>query len=55
MPPALAERCIKAGCPPGGTVLDPFAGSGTTLAAARKLGRKSSTVQDGFDFGEAAL
>lgn len=35
MPPALAERCIKAGCRPGGTVLDPFNGSGTTgLAAA---------------------
>lgn len=36
MPPALAERCILAGCKPGGTVLDPFSGSGTTgLAAAR--------------------
>src|SRR5690606_12985255 len=29
-PPELAERCILAGCPKGGTVLDPFAGSGTT-------------------------
>ena len=28
-PPALAERCITAGCPEGGTVLDPFGGSGT--------------------------
>ncbi len=28
-PPALAERCITAGCPTGGTVLDPFGGSGT--------------------------
>ncbi len=28
-PPALAERCITAGCPVGGTVLDPFGGSGT--------------------------
>jgi DNA modification methylase len=50
MPPALAERCIKAGCPPGGTVLDPFAGSGTTLAAARKLGRKSVGIELNPDY-----
>lgn len=36
----LPIRCIKAGCRPGGTVLDPFSGSGTTGAAARSLGRK---------------
>lgn len=36
----LPIRCIKAGCKPGGTVLDPFSGSGTTGAAARKLSRK---------------
>lgn len=40
MPPALAERCIKAGCKSGGTVLDPFSGSGTTGLAAARLGRK---------------
>ena len=40
MPTTLAEPCIKAGCPDGGTVLDPFAGSGTTLAVALELGRK---------------
>ena len=38
-PPALCERPIKSMCPPGGTVLDPFAGSGTTLAVATGLGR----------------
>jgi DNA modification methylase len=37
-PPSLIEPCIKAGCPAGGTVLDPFAGSGTTLEVARRLG-----------------
>jgi site-specific DNA-methyltransferase (adenine-specific) len=41
MPPDLAETCIRAGCPEGGTVLDPFAGSGTTLAAAAELGRSA--------------
>lgn len=36
MPLALADRCVRAGCPEGGTVLDLFSGSGTTgLAAAR--------------------
>lgn len=41
MPPDLVEPCIKAGCQEGGTVLDPFAGSGTTLAVAAKLGRNA--------------
>jgi DNA modification methylase len=40
MPPALAERCILAGCRPGGVVLDPFSGSGTTGLAASRHGRR---------------
>ena len=39
MPSALVEPCIKAGCPEGGVVLDPFTGSGTTGAVAIGLGR----------------
>jgi DNA modification methylase len=39
-PEELPRRCITAGCPPNGTVLDPFAGSGTTLAVARLHSRK---------------
>ncbi len=37
-PPALVETCLKAGCPSGGLVLDPFLGSGTTAVVAEGLG-----------------
>lgn len=39
-PAELVETPIKAGCPPGGVVLDPFVGSGTTALVARRLGRR---------------
>ncbi len=39
-PPKLVEPCILAGCPEGGLVLDPFAGSGTTGAVAIAHGRR---------------
>lgn len=65
----LPIRCIKAGCKPGGTVLDPFSGSGTTGVAAQQLGRRYIGVdlnsayhdlavprfaQGVLDFGEAS-
>ncbi|MCC7107641.1 MAG: site-specific DNA-methyltransferase [Chloroflexi bacterium] len=37
-PPKLIEPCIKAGCPAGGVVLDPFGGSFTTAEVALELG-----------------
>lgn len=39
-PPDLARRCIAAGCPEGGTVLDPFSGAGTTGMAALEQDKK---------------
>jgi DNA modification methylase len=44
-PPKLIEPCILAGCPPNGTVLDPFAGSGTTAATANSLGRNAIAIE----------
>jgi modification methylase len=38
-PPALIRPLIEASCPPGGIVLDPFLGMGTTAVEAHRLGR----------------
>jgi DNA modification methylase len=44
-PPDLIQPCILAGCPKGGTVLDPFGGAGTTGLVAERLGRNSILVE----------
>jgi DNA modification methylase len=44
-PEALVQPCILAGCPEGGTVLDPFVGSGTTALVANTLGRKAIGIE----------
>ncbi len=44
-PEKLVELMVLAGCPEGGTVFDPFAGSGTTLAVANKLGRHAIGIE----------
>ena len=44
-PPALIEPCILAGCPVGGVVLDPFAGSGTTAEVSAQNGRDSVMIE----------
>jgi DNA modification methylase len=49
-PEELVRRCILAGCPPGGVVLDPFIGSGTTAAVARKLGRNCVGIELNEEF-----
>ncbi len=45
MPPALAELCIKGGCPLGGTTLDPFSGAGTTCLVADRLQRHGIGIE----------
>jgi len=48
MPEGLADFFIRAASPPGGVVMDPFAGSGTTVVVARRLGR----LAGGFELHE---
>jgi DNA modification methylase len=45
MPEELARLCILAGCPAGGTVLDPFAGAGTTLKVAEENGCRAVGIE----------
>jgi DNA modification methylase len=49
-PPELVRRPILATVPEGGTVLDPFFGSGTTALMARRLGRKAVGVELSEDY-----
>lgn len=53
-PEELPKRCILAGCPEGGTVLDPFLGSGTTVAVAISLGRKGIGIELNPEYAELA-
>jgi DNA modification methylase len=53
-PPALVEPCIKAGCPAGGTVLDPFLGTGTTALVADRLGRSAIGIELNPAYAEMA-
>ena len=53
-PPKMAETCLLAGCPPGGVVLDPFLGSGTTAAVARQLGRHYIGIELNPDYCKLA-
>lgn len=43
-PEQLAEFFIRSFCPPGGTCMDIFGGSGTTAAVAKRLGRNCITI-----------
>ena len=44
-PSALVERCLSCGCPAGGSVLDPFVGSGTTMTVALRMNRNVTGIE----------
>ena len=53
-PEEIPRRCIRAGCPKGGLVLDPFAGSGTTGYVAVSLGRRFLGIELKSEYAEMA-
>ncbi len=54
MPPEVAATCILAGVPEGGSVLDPFAGAGTTGLVADQLQRNAVLIELNGDYAEMA-
>ncbi len=54
MPARLAEPMIRASCRPGGTVLDPFGGAGTTALAADRLQRNAILIELNPEYAEIA-
>lgn len=52
-PEAIVEPLIINACPPGGVVLDPFAGSGTTGYVAQRLGRSAILIEKNPDYFKA--
>lgn len=54
-PDELVERCLEIGCPEGGTVLDPFVGSGTTVRVANAMNRSGIGIELNPDFCKYAV
>lgn len=54
-PERLVEPCILAGCPEGGTVLDPFTGSGTTGVVAKHLHRNFIGIEINPEYRKMAV
>lgn len=53
-PLGILDPLIRYACPPGGLVVDPFAGSGSTLDAARQSGRRAIGIEAHEPYAEAA-
>ncbi|WP_162559331.1 DNA methyltransferase [Microvirga sp. 17 mud 1-3] len=53
-PEEQVEPCILAGCPEGGTVIDPFGGSGTTGLVAKRLGRHAVLIEINPEYADIA-
>lgn len=53
-PAGVLDPLISYGCPPGGLVLDPFAGSASTLETARMLDRRAIGIEAHEPYAEAA-
>lgn len=53
-PRELASRCIKAGCPADGVVLDPFGGTATTAEVAIKHGRRAVCIELNSEYAKLA-
>ena len=53
-PVGLMELPIKSTCPPGGVVLDPFAGTGTSIVSALKHGRRGVGIDISTEYVETA-
>jgi len=53
-PERLAAICIDAGCPPAGTVLDPFLGAGTVAVVAERMGRSCYGIEINPEYAQQA-
>lgn len=54
-PAELVKKCLEVGCEPGGTVLDPFSGSGTTMNVALSQGYGAIGIELNYDFCQYTL
>lgn len=54
-PTGILRPLIEYACPPGGLVLDPFAGSGSTGVAAREIGREALLIEVDVDYHAIAV